>query len=351
MRKRTAALLGVAGTIGVLAARENWQRHVDLRRYEAGRDFWRLAFPAESVQWANAHLKTYRIPSGAVGVHLDVYAQDDVNAPVVVLAHGLVTYGRLYLHVIQALYARGYTLVCPDISGNGFSGGRRGDYTVGDATATLVDAAQWARQRFDGPLYLFGTSLGGAVAYAAAAAGAPVSAVTCIGLFTFDDRDALRQLIAHPALLDLLPLARVVSSLFGWVRLPLRWIQRTDHIVAPEERTQLATWERDPLLPQTITLGSLVSAATTPPAVPLERNTIPILVVNQGDDRVLNPAVTRTNFARLGGPKRYIELEGHAHWSFERDFWEEIVAAADDWFTAHSTKVNRTGHLTQSEAR
>ena len=40
MRKRIAAVLGMAGAVGALALREAAMRRADARRFEAGRDFW-----------------------------------------------------------------------------------------------------------------------------------------------------------------------------------------------------------------------------------------------------------------------------------------------------------------------
>jgi alpha-beta hydrolase superfamily lysophospholipase len=335
MRKRMIAALGLAGTVGALALREAWQRQRDARHLEDGRDYWALELPSETVQWVGQHLRTVRIPSQGVGINLDVYAQPAASAPVVILTHGMLSYGRLFAPLAQLLFMRGYSVVCPDLYGNGFSGGVRGDMMVGDVTASLVDASLWVRRHFDGPIFIAGFSLGGAIVYAAAVAGAPVQAIACMDLFEFGDPPALRRLVTRPELIPLLPLARVASLAFGWVRIPMAWIHTFDSSFAPDEVPLAAAWKYDPLLPRTITLRSLVSAGYTPPAVPLEHNTIPTLVINQEADRALAPAVTRGSFERLGGPKRYVALSGTEHWSFKREFYERLAAICDDWFKAN----------------
>ena len=352
MRKRiAAAALGMAGVVGVLAAREGLQRRADAARFEAGRDYWQLAFPPDFVRWAKAHLVTYRIPSGDVGINLDVYCQPSKTAPVVVMVHGLMTYGRLFLPMVRGFHERGYTVICPDLMGNGFSGGVRGDTPVGSAAAALVNATLWARQRFDGPIFLLGISLGGAVAYAAAAAGAPVTAVSCLDLFTFDDHDALRQNTMTPQLISLLPLLRALAVPFGWVRIPTSWINSMEHVVAPAEAPLVQTWFRDPLLPRGMSLRTIVSAGYTPPAVPLEQNTIPVLVLNQAHDHVLDPAVTREAYQRLGGPKKYVEFADSPHWSFEQPFTDRIVNESDAWFKEYTAHVPAHQTALQREQR
>ena len=335
MRKRLAAAVGVASVVGALALRERWQRQQDQRHFAAGRDYWRRYLSADTLGWADDHVKTLRIPAGNIGIHLDVYARPETNAPVIVLAHGMLTYGKLYLPLVQAFFARGYTVISPDFPGNGFSGGTRGDNTAGETAAALVETTLWARQRYDGPLYLFGMGLGGPVAYAAAVAGAPVSAIACIDLFTFDDQAALRRVFTHPRLADLLPATRVLAKAFGWVRIPVQWVHRVDQIVAPTESASLAFWRVDPLVPRVISLRSLVSAANTPPAVGLEHNKVPTLVINQGKEHVLDPTVTRASYDRLGGPKRYVELASSDHWSFAPAFSATIADACDAWFRAY----------------
>lgn len=338
MRKRIVAALGVAaGVVGALGVREGMQRRADAQHFEQGRDYWQLNFPPEYVRWAQEHLVAYRIPSSTIGINLDVYAQPDRTAPVVIIVHGLLTYGRLFLPLVRGFYERGYTVICPDLMGNGFSGGVRGDSPVGPAAASLVDVALWARQRYDGSLFMLGVSLGSAVVYAAAAAGAPLAAISCLDLFTFDDHEALRQNTMTPQLINLLPLLRLLAIPFGWVRVPTRWINSMEYVVGPEEAHRVQTWFNDPLLPRGMTLRTLVSAGYTPPAVPLEQNTVPTLVLNQERDLVLSPIVTRDAYQRLGGPKKYVEFANSPHWSFEQSFTDRIVAESDAWFAAHGT--------------
>jgi CSLREA domain-containing protein len=49
----------------------------------------------------------------------------------------------------------------------------------------IVDTAHWAKNRFRAPLFMAGGSVGGALTYYAAAAGAPVEAIACLNLFDF----------------------------------------------------------------------------------------------------------------------------------------------------------------------
>src|SRR5258708_7961854 len=82
-------------------------------------------------------------------------------------------------------YDAGYSVVLADQKGQGFSGGRRGDYTIAECVQNIVDTGLWARQRFNESIFMAGASAGGTLAYYAAAQGAPVKAIAVLNLFDF----------------------------------------------------------------------------------------------------------------------------------------------------------------------
>ncbi len=344
MKKLMKLALGTIGAAAAaLAIREAIQREKDKQLLENGREYWKIALPRDDVRWIEEHITTYHIPSGDVGVHVDLFAQNAVNAPTVIVVHGLSSYGKLMIPAIRRWFDRGYTVVAMDLPGNGLSGGYRGDFPVPQAVQSIIHTASWARNRFDGPIYLMGLSLGGGLAYSAAAAGAPVSAVSCLDLFLFNDIDSLKKILPNPDVLNALPVARAASLLFGWVRIPSRWFFTIENVVSEEERPLVEPWLTDPLSPKELSLRTLVSAVCTEPARPLRENTIPIIIFNQTHDRVLDPSVTRHNFELLNGEKRYIELQGSEHWSFKSDMWDTIIQESDTWFQEHRTRTAKIG--------
>lgn len=329
---------------GALVGEQLWLLRRDAARKRAGHDYWRTCFPPDLLAWADEHLRTRTIPSDSIRLHLDVYAQPDAHAPVIVFNHGTLGYGRLFLEMAQVYYRLGYSLVLPDQRGNGFSGGTRGDYTIAQAVRNIRDATRWTRQQFAGPLFMAGASLGGALTYYAASAETrqtPINAMSCLNLFDFGDLPTLRTMSASPFAVDMLPWLRPLVPLFGWVRLPYGWFQRCENIVDCSEAEQQARWCADPMLPRYSSLRYLISLGTTPPEVPLEENTLPALVLNQMADTIIPPQATRHNYERLGGPKRYVPLEGFNHWSFGRTFWGRIIYETHRWFREHGAPALR----------
>ena len=204
-----------------------------------------------------------------------------------------------------------------------------------------MDIACWAKAGFEGPLFLAGGSVGAAYT-AYAAAGAPVNAMTCLNLFDFGRLtdglgvSRLASLGAVPQIPELLAASlRVLAVPLGWLRQPFGLFGAFDQLMDQRDGDFQRRWDADPIPPRLVSLRSLASTMITPPAIPFERNPVPTLVINQAADRMVHPAVTRGNYQRLGGPKRYLEIP-FGHWSSQPAFWEAIVQASHAWFQEYS---------------
>ncbi len=302
-------------------------------------DHWRSYYDEQTLDRADALRETATLHSAGVDVHLDVYPGPDPGSPVVVFAHGAAGYCRLFVRLALEFHDRGYAVVLPDQVGQGFSGGRRGDYTVAGAVQNVVDAARWARDRFGTTVFLAGGSVGGGLTYYAAAAGAPAAAIACVNLVDFSGTDSwgfsrLAPLAGVPGAARLARRLPAALRPVHGVRIPFSWIGRFDRLVDRRDPGFQALWDADPVPPRRVSLRYLASASSTPPAVPLEDNRVPTLVVNQALDEMVDVEVTRRNHARLGGPKRYLEVP-FGHWSNRPEFWQAVVGACDDWFRSH----------------
>ena len=121
-------------------------------------------------------------------------------------------------------------------------------------------------------------------------------------------------------------------SLIGWLHIPMKLFARSEQQQHEDCQQFQLCWRADPVIPPHLTVRALISYLTTPPPIPFEANEMPVLVLNQGADQIIDPAFTRRNYERLSGKKNYIELEGFGHWSTEHRFWHTIVDACDKWF-------------------
>ncbi|MDJ0756837.1 MAG: alpha/beta fold hydrolase [Ardenticatenaceae bacterium] len=225
----------------------------------------------------------------------------------------------------------------PDQRGQGLSGGSRSDFEMGQFVTNIVDAAVWAKEKYAGPLFMAGASLGGALTYKAAAAGAPVQAIICHNLYDFGDPQNTLAVSKFAPLAGVPGIAalsakttRLLAALAPGLRLPYMMLGKFDKMVDERNKDFYPLYRRDPYPIRWITLRYLASTFNTAPVIPLEKNTLPVLVINQTLDRMVDPAVTRGNYDRLGGEKKYVEIE-YGHWAMGHGFEAEWVKIVDDF--------------------
>lgn len=146
-------------------------------------EYWHCYYDAATLSRSQWLRQTHVVESTGVSLHVDTYPRPEPGAPVILFNHGAAGYCRLFVSLALSLYDRGYTVVLPDQRGQGLSGGPRGDYTLAECVENIVDTASWAVEQYEGPLFMAGGSVGGALTYYAAAAGAPALAIACLNLF------------------------------------------------------------------------------------------------------------------------------------------------------------------------
>lgn len=304
---------------------------------ELSLDYWQNYFSADLIAWSDTHRQTIRLPSTDVHIALDVYEQAERSAPVLVMNHGAGGYSRIFLEPARALYERGYTVILPNQRGQGYSEGDRGDFTVGQFVQNIVDVAHWARARYTGQQFLLGGSVGSGLVYNAVGLGAPADAVICHNLYSFasiNDTLAmsrfapLRHLPLFPQAME--GLIRLAAGVMPSLRLPFGALAKFKQMVDDPDGRFYAIWKNDPLPIQFISLRYMRSTFTTPPNIPFEANTTPMLVINPVLDQMVSPDVTRHNYARLGGETEYIEIN-YGHWATGAPFIDEYVEIVDGY--------------------
>ncbi len=324
---------GMLTTAMAVTAWELGTRWWEAQRMAGRYDHWRNYYSPELVQRAEQVRQSYSIVSTGVPLHIDVYKQPDSSAPVALLYHGGGSYGRMATGLVMALYDRGYTVVAGDRRGQGLSGGQRGMTTWSQDLQNAVDIARWSRARFNRPQFLIGGSLGGPMVYYAAAAGAPTDAIACLNLYDWSPGSPDVADIFGPMAAAAVRSAGSLLGLIGWLRLPWQKLaaELWESILDERDVRGKAIWDQDPLTLSFVPVAFLHALTNTAPAIPLERNQVPVLVINQIRDRMTPPAVTQRNYQRLGGPKAYAEVD-YGHYAFMDGFSQEVATAADDWF-------------------
>jgi alpha-beta hydrolase superfamily lysophospholipase len=263
-------------------------------------------------------------------VHLDRMALPDAKLKVIVL-HGAGAYGRVMAPAAVLAQRHGFETVAPDLPGYGLTRVPRAQMDYGlwiECVSDLIDA-ELAR---DGrPIALFGVSLGGLLAYQAAARSRKVVGVVATTLADTRERDVRRDFAKHPWLGTAgLALLDTLSFALDGLPLPISAMSKMDRISNDPALSALCASDA-------LGGGSWVPARflrtlmTTIPAIEPEAfDVCPVLLAHPGVDRMTDIAASRRFFDRLPGDKRMVVLEGASHMPTEHpgvDQLEDAVIA------------------------
>jgi pimeloyl-ACP methyl ester carboxylesterase len=300
-------------------------------------NFWHAYFDNDLVARSDELRQNYCIDAASVRLNLEAYLRPNQDAPVILLNHGEASYARMMVPLALALYDRGYSVLALDQRGHGFSSGSADDFTLGQLAQDVLDAAHWTRRSVSGPLFLAGVNQGSGLAYAASGMGAPVVGVILQHLYDFSSpsryfrSSRFARFTRFPGGAQLAGgLARTLLAVSPGMRLPHERLANFEHFLDDRDNGSYETWLEDPMFSRKVSLRYAVSAFSTPPPVPFEKNALPALVINPTRDQVFDPQITRRRFERLGGPKRYAEVD-YGHWSLLDGFAQDWAATVDAW--------------------
>jgi alpha-beta hydrolase superfamily lysophospholipase len=249
-------------------------------------------------------------------VHLDRYEVRDAPLTVIGL-HGGGGYGRLMAPIGVAARRLGFEAVLPDLPGYGLTGVPRRRFAYETWVACVRDLAVAERERSGGPVIAFGGSIGGMLAWHAAAAGAPLAGIAASTLI--DPRD--------PAVLAALGRTRW-AGLLG-TRLLRALPAVTDPLPVPMAHVaNMRAIANDPAVAAIVRRDRLGGARVVParflrtwmhyaPSREPEAFQLPVLLAHPADDRWTPTELSERFFARLAGPKRLVALDRCGHFPLE----------------------------------
>lgn len=258
------------------------------------------------------------ITSRQTSLHLRTYDGAGEGGPTVVVLHGLGTSVDVLRQAARGfdpyarLAAEGFNVVGLDWPGHGRSGGRRGRFTYRIAMDAAASTAEAAQEIWGGAVALFGTALGGALAFYAALESDRVAAVACHTVLDLRD---VRPVLQRARQGVLLPLA---GQLRRWAALPEHIRIPTAAVVAPADLAAdpalSRALRRHPQAVRSYDMGSLVSFFLTPEDKPaIEAQTTPTFVAVGSGDRVLPETATRAFASRLTCEHQLEVLPGGGH--------------------------------------
>lgn len=241
----------------------------------------------------------------------------------------------------------GFEVLAPDLPGYGRTRtADPGAIRYPDWIDCVCDLIAAEREKDARPLVVLGASMGGMLAYSAAAKAPGVARllVTCL----LDPRDdwvwsALSPWAGRWGLTLLNALAPVTDAL----RVPIRWLTPMAKIANQPALSRLC--RTDPRGGGgRVALGFLRTyLASSPPCEPETFTAIPVTLIHPAADRWTPPELSLRFFNRLAAPKRYVPLDNAGHFPVERPGVDQLHAALAELFAelgSGATATSRAGH-------
>jgi pimeloyl-ACP methyl ester carboxylesterase len=261
-------------------------------------------------------------------LHLTVFATGK-DAPTLVFIPGTTAYAQMYIQICYEVYKAGFNVIGFDPRGHGQSSGPRGDYTIDGIVDDTLAVVTYARNRFGGKIAVVGSSQGGIVAFYAAARDDAIAAAVCHNLADLNGKDNLvLSLIRPPRFLA--PFAAFLMNLYRRYSFPVSL-----YLDLSKEKfvdgTDVATLiKSDPLAVPWLTFRALNSLMHTDLPKPVEKITVPVMLIHAETDNIFPQKYVEEIYNRLTCKKNYLLLKDTEHLVMTNNV-DEVVPPIAAW--------------------
>jgi pimeloyl-ACP methyl ester carboxylesterase len=273
------------------------------------------------------------LPAGGRQLHL-YHFESEPGDPVMVFMHGTSIGALFFVKFMYELSRQGFNVVGMDARGHGFSGGKRGDYTLGGLVEDALAVIDYAIDAYGDKVAISGTSQGGMTAFYCAAAEPRLKAAVCHTMTAPDEPDNYR-ITRWPGLYRILmatqPLAQPFIDLLGSRLMVPIAAYLDDRAEVTKAIPSLHDFiEQDPLALHAVSLAALTSLADTPMARKAEDIETPVMVVYGGRDNIFPEDYVRRVYGRLTCRKEFLYLPQAPHLII-LDYVDETVPPIAAW--------------------
>ena len=263
-------------------------------------------------------------------VHIDRWTAPSATARIVML-HGGGGHGRLLGPLAWRLALHGFEVVCPDLPGYGLTQcPSKHAVRYADWRAVAADIIKAERAR-GGALFLYGLSMGGMLAYDAAAETGVADGLIATCFLDPTLNTVRRSVVRWPFMASLIdPIFAITPSALNGFPVPMA-LAGNMAAIANDRSVVRAIIADKKAGGNWMPTGFLRTWLQAPPAVAPDRfDVCPILMAHPADDRWTEVAVSDGFFDRLTVEKRRVMLDGAGHFPIEapgRDQLDHSIAA------------------------
>ncbi|KZX79051.1 hypothetical protein A3715_09540 [Oleiphilus sp. HI0009] len=264
-----------------------------------------------------------------INVHLDRYVPSTKDDVKVIMLHGGGGYARLLSPLALDLYEKGYEVVMPDFPGYGLTDSpeRKVDYlTWADLVVDLIEHESEQGQQ---KIVLYGLSLGGMLAYYAAARSKYVKGIIATTLC--DPRLAsVRAAFAKFPRMSaaILPLLKCLNPILGTLKLPLKWFSKMHALSNNAEFNQLVVNDPNGGGNRTPLHFMLSIMIATPKVEPENFNSCSVLLAHPAEDKWTPFELSEQFYQRLACNKKVVLLENAGHMPIEQQGLDQLSREA-----------------------
>lgn len=249
-------------------------------------------------------------------IHIDHYFNPDARAKIIML-HGVGGNGRVLSFAAVPLFKLGYEIIAPDLPGYGFSIVDKKEVTYDDWIELASYLVDHEKAKDNRPLFIFGLSAGGMLAYHAAALNPKVEGVIATNLL--DQRNTkVRDYSSGNLIISRvgIPLLGVLSRINKGLMLPMKAVANMKAIV--NNRLMLSHLLKDKTASGTkVPVRFITSLINASPVIEPENFKLPLLLVHPEFDEWTPVKVSQIFFDRLRCKKELKILEGAGHFPIE----------------------------------
>lgn len=252
-------------------------------------------------------------------IHLDTMRNAQATVKIIVL-HGAGGNGRVIGLFGNFLNAHGYEYIAPDLPGYGMTiNQKKSNFEYSewvDCISGLIDEELRKDSR---PIVLFGLSMGGMLAYQAAAENKKVKGIIATTL-----ADPRQQSVRDDLAKNLwqsrlgVPILTIFKVLLDSFSLPVKWFCKMERITNDSQFSKV--FAQDPLAGGSkIKLRFLRTFMNFTPAIePDEFNDIPLLFLQPAKDTWTKWETSRPFYNKLNCPKKMVILDNCSHAPYEQ---------------------------------